>query len=643
MRILCLFTLLFSTDIFAQSIDCKQSFNISQIEGARAAHFFNMARTAASEEIDVHYYNCEWRVDPSVRRIDGSVAVHFKARQSLSTVILDLVDDLVIDSVKRGNLHLSFSRPDSAVEIQLASPLNAGAFDSVRIFYGGIPPTTGFGSFIQSSHSGTPVLWSLSEPYGSMDWWPCKNGLDDKADSIDITLIHPDIYKASSNGMLQREVSLPGNMMQTEWKHRYPIASYLVAFAVTNYVVFENSVQLGSVDLPMVTYCYPESETLFQTNLQPVLDQLKLFHDSIAPYPFINEKYGHTQFGWGGGMEHQTNSFIVVPDERLMAHELAHQWFGDMVTTGSWSDIWLNEGFATHFAAYYMEKAYPASSIPNRRAVVNDITSQPGGKLKVDDTTDVGRIFSGRLSYNKGSHLVYMLRFKLGEEVFFEGIRNYLNDPALKYGFARTPNLRAHLEAASGQDLGTFFQQWYEGEGYPSYHVDWTPIGASLVEIKLSQTTSHPSVSFFEMPVPLLFKNSFQEKIVRVDAITNNQSFRVNLGFIPDTVIVDPEYWLISRNNTSEKIPYAGTGIAGIDVYPNPATAPVSIFLHDIAGESVQLTLYNSVGQLIWKNTQPLADSTAYFQFNMNNLARGVYYLRARSNRGNVLVKKILK
>ncbi len=643
MRFIFCFTLLFSTQIFAQPVECKQFLPVSEMEMQRARHMLNLARTAATPGADVHYYNCTWRVDPAVRRIDGSVAVHFKATQALASVMMDLVDDLVVDSVKRGDIHLTFSRPPDGVEVQLAGPVSAGSSDSFRIFYGGVPPTTGFGSFIQSSHNGVPVLWSLSEPYGAMDWWPCKNGLDDKADSIDINLVHPDQYKASSNGMLQRESNLTGGMMQTEWKHRYPIASYLVAFAVTDYVVFENSVQLGSVNLPMITYCYPEHEVIFQSNVQPVLDQLKLFHDSIAPYPFINEKYGHTQFGWGGGMEHQTNSFIVSPDERLMAHELAHQWFGDMVTTGSWSDIWLNEGFATHMASYYMEKAYPSSSIPNRRAEVNDITSFPGGKLKVDDTTDVGRIFSNRLSYNKGSHVIYMLRFKLGDEAFFRGVRNYLNDPAVKYGFARTPVLKAHLEAASGQDLTTFFQQWYEGEGYPSYHVSWTPIGASLVEIKISQTTSHPSVSFFEMPVPLLFKNAFTEKSVTVDAMMNDQVFRVNLGFIPDTVIVDPEYWLISRNNTSEKIAYAGSGTAGIDVYPNPARGPVSVFLHDLEGETVQLGLYNSIGQLIWKKNETLVNSIAFFNLDMSRYASGIYYLRARTGNGDILVKKILK
>ena len=222
------------------------------------------------------------------------------------------------------------------------------------------------------------------------------------------------------------------------YKHRYPIASYLVAFAVTNFKVLNHSVQLGSVNLPMITYCYPESENSFQQNTPKVLQQLSLFHQYFGAYPFINEKYGHTQFSWGGGMEHQTNSFIVSPDENLMAHELAHQWFGDKITCGSWQDIWLNEGFATYLSYFYFEKSDPANHINRLKSLNNSITNSPGGSVWVDDTTNVGRIFNSRLSYNKGAYLLHMLRWVLGDTLFFRGIRQYVNDPKLAYGFART-------------------------------------------------------------------------------------------------------------------------------------------------------------------------------------------------------------
>ncbi|HUS00284.1 MAG TPA: M1 family metallopeptidase, partial [Chitinophagaceae bacterium] len=366
--------------------------------------------TAASNNFDVKYYRCEWQVDPAVRFIRGKVTVYFTILSASNSISLDLMSSLTTDSVKQGNTTLNHQHANNVLQVNFTNSLAAGKLDSVTIFYNGVPAATGFGSFIKDVHATVPVIWTLSEPYGSRDWWPCKNGLDDKADSIDVIVTHPPQYRAASNGLLQSE-TLSGLNKVTHWKHRYPIASYLICMAVTNYSVFNNSVQLGNVNLPIQTFCYPENLTLFQNNTPLVLNALQYFHNTFGEYPFIKEKYGHVQFNWGGGMEHQTSTFIVSPDESLMAHELAHQWFGDKVTCGSWEDIWLNEGFATHLASMYMEQKYPALIKSNRIIEINYITSAAGGSVKVDDTTNVGRIFNGRLSYIKGSHLLYMLRW----------------------------------------------------------------------------------------------------------------------------------------------------------------------------------------------------------------------------------------
>ncbi|MBK7375762.1 MAG: M1 family metallopeptidase [Chitinophagaceae bacterium] len=459
--------------------------------------------TLASANFDVKYYRCEWEVDPAVYYITGKVTVYYVITSAASSISFDLMNSLNVDSVRQRNTLLSRSHAGNLLQVNFPAPVNAGTLDSVSIYYKGPPANTGFGSFVQTTHGAVPVIWTLSEPYGSRDWWPCKNGLDDKADSIDIIITNPAAFKAASNGLLQGETLIAGGTKKVAyWKHRYPIASYLVCFAVTNYAVFINSVQLGAVNLPMQTYCYPESLASFQNGTQNVLDAIKYFHGIFGDYPFIKEKYGHVQFGWGGGMEHQTASFLVSINESLSAHELGHQWFGDKITCASWEDIWLNEGFATHLAAMYMENKYPANTIANRRSVVNNITSATGGSVKVDDTSNVGRIFSGRLSYNKGSYLLYMLRWKLGDEVFFRAIRKYQSDPAVIYGFAKTTDLQRNLEAESGLDLSKFFKDWFEGQGYPSYKVEWSQIGSSYVKVRMSQTTSHTSVSFLTCRLP---------------------------------------------------------------------------------------------------------------------------------------------
>ena len=624
----------------------QQSFTTKDIAAMEAAAHGRITTAEgssfASANFDVNYYRCRWEVDPAVRYIGGSVTVYYTITSATSSVTLDMMSTLIADSVKQRGASLTYSQVNNGIDINFPGNVGTGVKDSFTIFYKGVPAETGFGSFIQTSHAGVPVIWSLSEPYGARDWWPCKNGLDDKADSIDIFVTHPSIYRAAANGLLQSETAIAGNKTVTHWKHRYPIATYLIAFAVTNYSVFNNTVQLGAITLPMQTHCYPENLALFQNNTQKVLNAMQFFHANFGDYPFIKEKYGHVQFGWGGGMEHQTATFLVSPDESLMAHELGHQWFGDKLTTHSWEDIWLNEGFATYLAAVYMENTYPATTYTNRRNVINNITSSPGGSVKVDDTTNVGRIFSGRLTYNKGSYLVYMLRWVLGDSTFMRAIKNYQGDPGLAYNFTNTAQLKMHMEQASGKDLTTFFNQWYTGQGYPSYNVQWSQLGNSSVKITMNQTTSHPSVPFFEMPVALKFKNATQEKTVVVDNRNNGEVFTKSIGFIADTVLVDPEYWIITKNNTTQKTSLANSGQGGIDINPNPVSNPVNIYFHDFSADNAELHIVNAAGQLVYKKNVALINGSELLQVPSSSWSKGVYIVNVKAGDKKIVKRVVL-
>lgn len=624
---------------------CKDAKDISFLERPGRLHTAErLEGSAASNNFDVTYYRCEWEADPAIRFIAGKVTIYYRMTSASSSISLDLMNGFTIDSIKQRNIHLARLYTSNVLQANFPAQVTAGVVDSISIYYRGVPPNTGFGSFVQTQHNGVPVLWSLSEPYGSRDWWPCKNGLDDKADSVDIFITSPAAYKAASNGLLQNELLSAGGTKRTAWwKHRYPIATYLVCFAVTNYAVFNNTVQLSATSLPVQTYCYPESQASFQANTVNVLNALQLFHNRFGDYPFIKEKYGHVQFSWGGGMEHQTASFIVNSDEGLMAHELAHQWFGDKVTCGSWEDIWLNEGFATHLTSIYMEEKYPASAINNRKNEIADITSQPGGSVWVDDTNSVGRIFDWRLSYLKGSHLLYMLRWITGDSVFYKASREYLADPRLSYGFARTNDLRRYFEKHAGHDLGYFFTQWFKGQGYPSYHVEWSMMGSSHVKIKMNQTSSHPSVAFFELPVTLRFKNATAQKTIVVNNTKNGEIFIRSLGFTPDTVLVDPEYWLISRNNRSNKITETVNGPNLLQVFPNPVKDRFYAWLRNFSTSMASLSLYNSAGQQVWARSIPLLNGSEFVEIPSQQLASGVYFLHLRTENGVHITRKVLR
>ena len=510
--------------------------------------------TVASDNIDVHHYRCEWSVNPSVKYINGTVTVSFLARTATNQITLDLAANLIVDSIRHHGINISFARrPNDGLEIQLPAELSSGQNDSISIYYQGVPDPANTGAFFRQFHRISNAIWTLSEPFGSKLWWPCKNGLTDKADSIDIYVTHPTNYITSTNGVLISKTNIAGKTV-SHFQHRYPIASYLVAILVAQYTVTKDSVQLGNHTMPVLMYSYPVHSDYFKEATTIAKQCLQAFSELFGIYPFYKEHYAQTDWGVMGGMEHQTNSFIVDRWPALVLHELGHQWFGDKVTCGSWQDLWLNEGFATYTTNIFMEYFDTASLLPTLQDQITSITSEPGGSVWVQDTTDWARLFSGRLTYTKGSYVVHMLRWVVGDSAFFRGVRRYLHDTSLSYGFARTADLRRNLEAESGKNLESFFQKWVYGEGYPNYHAEWSQNNNSWVKLKLNQTTSHSSVAFYDMPVTIVAKGGSREKRFVVDHRYSGQVFWLNTGFAVDTFIIDPKLWILAKTKTSAKV-----------------------------------------------------------------------------------------
>lgn len=598
----------------------------------------------ASENFDIHYLNCQWQVDPAVRYIRGSVLTAFTMLQRSNIITLDLMDDLKVDSVTSSGKRLNFYRPfDNTVVVSLGVFLNPGQNSSFVIHYQGVPaPSTPFSSFTNGTHAGVPVVWTLSQPYGGRDWWPCKNGLNDKADSIDISVTTPQQYTSSTNGLLVDE-TISGGFRTTYWKHRYPIATYLVAFGATNYTILNSSVQLGSVALPIMEHAYPEKVSEMINAAALTARTLQLLHNTFTPYPFIKERYGHTHWGFGGGMEHQTNSFMVNMSENLLVHEAAHQWFGDLITCGSWRDIWLNEGFATFCMNFNIEKHYPEQNLLNvYRNQINSITSRPDGSVYVDDTTSASRIFSSRLSYNKGGWVLQMLRWKLGDSTFFRATRNYLNDTTLRFSYARTNDLKKHYEKESKTDLTEFFNDWVYGQGFPSYKLQWAAAGGVWVQTTLSQTTSDTSVKFFEMPVPIRFKNTNRDTTIVLNHTRNSQIDFFRLGFTPDSVFIDPKLKLISANNAIVKTElWPSSGNAA--VFPNPFDQYINVVLKGMGEGELTMSLYNAAGALVWRNRYVGFKGDDLFVIPATQLAPGNYWLRINKDDQPAVVRRVLK
>lgn len=612
-----------------QNRDFSKMVTAERNAGIRQLSFRASQRTT---DYDLKYHRLVWEVDPGVSYIKGEVTSYFVPKADNFTQInFDLAANMQVNQVRYQGSSLPFElSEEDNLNIQLPVVLPAGRLDSITVYYEGSPESNGLGAFELDTHDGTPVLWTLSEPYGAKIWWPCKQDLNDKIDSVDIIVSTPSAYRVASNGVLQSE-TVNGGLKTYHWKHRYPIPAYLIAIAVTNYAVFSDFVQLAGRELEILNYVYPESQQRAEEQLSSTVEMMELFGNLFGEYPFADEKYGHAEFGFGGGMEHQTMSFMGSYSYSLQAHELAHQWFGNKITCGSWRDIWLNEGFATYLTGLTYEFLdAPGDWSLWKRGLIDNITSVSFGSVRVDDTTSVSRIFNGRLSYQKGAMLLHMLRWKLGDEAFFRGVRNYLEDPDLAYSYAKTEDLQAHLEEAGGQSLDAFFMDWFYGEGYPSYQVQWVPLGDTL-RIKLGQTTSSTTVGFFEMPVQLQASGLGIDTLLRFDHSFDGQIMDFVLPGTVNELVFDPNSWIVSADNSIEQVDELDKPISitrsfmnALRIGPNPTTQQLKIELEESQHSIRRMDLIDSGGKLI-RSYLPTINP---FYIEVEDLRKGVYYLK---------------
>ena len=575
---------------------------------------------------DIHYHRLELSLEPGVQFIKGDVLTGFNVIRGTKQLAFDLNNSLRVDSAWRASdgLLLNVTQFISDVIIDWPDTLLPGDSDSLYITWQGIPPqSNGFGGFHGDGYRGKPVLWTLSQPYDSPLWWPGKSDLQDKVDSLDILVNIPEGFQSAAPGLLVEDTTTANNRRIQHWKHRYPITNYLISVTLADYLEIKDSVQLTNGHmLPLVHYIYPEDSTQHSLEVKATNPIMQLYDSLFGTYPFYEEKYGHARFPRGGGMEHQTMSSMgsFVPD--LIAHELAHQWFGNYVTCGSWQDLWLNEGFATYLTGLrykYFESDDDWQRYKER--AIARIVSLPGGSVFAlpQDTVDAFDLFDYRLRYEKAGYIIYSLKNLLGEALFLNGVRAYLQTFA--HGFARTEDFRAVMEAESNRDLSFFFDQWVYGEGHPSFTLIWNKPHEDSLNLELHQVSTTGSLFTFPLPIHIT-DDKGNTHIIFIDITQAKEKKRSYFPGKISLIQIDPRlHYITQSNKVYTKDEYSAL-IGGLTLYPNPSSGSVTLQGASINNTNVSMRVTDASGRVV---IQYLIDATRGVWENFTLEKPGVY------------------
>jgi aminopeptidase N len=557
---------------------------------------------ATAPEVDALYYLLDLRLAVAPPLLIGRVVLRARVTaDSLPVLVVDLSSPMVVDSVRSNGRVLPVTRYTWAFSVPLSPPPKRGTEVEIETFYHGVPVPTGFGSFAFSSTSGNPWIWSLSEPYGARDWWPCIDEPADKADSVDIWVTCPATLKVGSNGRLAEVRDNHDGTRTHEWAERYPISTYLVSLAAGPYVEFSNWYHYSPGDsMQVLNYVLPGRLQEALTTLPKTVDMLGIFSGLFGAYPFLREKYGHSEFGQGGAMEHQTMTSTITFNEDVIAHELAHQWFGDLITCASWQHLWLNEGFATYSEALYREARYGISEYWKLMDARMSSAFNAQGTLFVADTSSVASLFAVSRVYAKGASVLHMLRRVVGDTTFFRALRAYATDPRFRYANATTEDFQRTCERVSGRDLSWFFSQWVYGEGYPRYFVRWsssTEGSSSRVTLRIQQkaTTSNPLS--FVMPIDCRVSNATRDTTFVIWNDRIDQEIVIQAGFVPTKVELDPDRWIL-REVLDANSPLPETYILD-PAFPNPFNQATTITVRMPKRASATLAVYSVLGELV--------------------------------------------
>jgi aminopeptidase N len=505
----------------------------------------NSEVTENQKKFDVVYYKLDLFPDAAAFQLYGNVTMRARSLDAaLSSAELNFMNNMTVDSVFVNDRPALFILENDLLTVQLDRSYAVGELFTTRVVYHGLPSISGYGAFAFDSHGGKPMIWTLSEPYGARNWWPCKDAPIDKADSVDIRVKVASNLIVASNGSL-KSVESSGNYKIFNWQERYPIATYLVSLAIHPYSTYSDwYVNAANDSMEVQFYVFADHLSTVRSNYAKTVSMIKTFSELFGEYPFFKEKYGHAEFTWGGGMEHQTLTSLGTWDEGIIAHELSHQWWGDMVTCEDFHHIWLNEGFATYCEALWWEQKLGSQALHQDMA----------GKVYLGDETIYVEdpltedVFYYPTTYAKGAWVLHMLRHVVGDDVFFDILHHYYDE--FKFKTVTTEQFRDFCEQISGKDLHAFFQQWIYQGGVPFYSYMWeskpsTDGKGYELNVALKQVQGNGTV--FQMPIDLTITTASGERTIVVENNQASQFYTLHVDEKPVDVILDRDNWILKQ------------------------------------------------------------------------------------------------
>ena len=591
-------------------------------------------------DISFYYINLWAETDNSF--INGFVEIKAQSLDNnLDTLYLELSKQLQVDSILFNEMMVPFTHTEN--DILFFSPKDIippnTSFD-VIIYYQGQAHYSGNGQgYNNKLRHNKRISWTLSEPFYSKDWWPCKQDLQDKADSIWVFISTSDKNKVGSNGILTNSIPLENNKIRYEWKSRYPIAYYLISISIAEYMEYNFYSSANNEGVWMQNYLYADS-SIYKSQ-KALIDctqlEMNLLREKYGEYPFIDEKYGHCITPISGGMEHQTMTTQNSFNWHLSIHEMGHSWFGNHVTCAQWNDIWINEGFATYTQFIGLENMLNSESAQAFMAAMQSVVMRkPDGSVYVPDEfiADRDRIFSGRLSYYKGATIIHMIRYLLADdELFFQVLQEFQN----RYAFstASGEDFKTVLEELSGKDFDAFFNLWYYEEGFPIYHFEWNQNTDKTLDIKSFQKSSTSKSSLFDMYFDLMiyFKDG-SDTLIQIHQQETEHIISLHLHKTVYDIVPNPYNWnLMEVDGVFSNITLPGV----VNIQPNPAHDLISIRFANTKPKR-KIALYNANLKMI----QELNAMENYIEIDISHFAVGIYFIKI-SDQHQQQLRKFIK